>query len=240
MTVFIFFALAILVLAILFVLKKTKPAEKTDGFSFEKRESLFTPAERSFLGVLDQVLDKRYRVFGKVRLDDLVKPGKGISQSRRTTAQNKTRMKHVDFVVCSAADLAVIGVIELDDKSHDRKDRVVRDKFVDQACESAGIPLVHIEAQKGYRLEEVRTKLFAAFKLIDVKPEPTTSIGETVAVLPVKPTVETANKAAEPVCPKCSSQMVKRQAKNGPHAGKWFWACSAFPRCQQVMVTDQA
>jgi len=235
MTVFIFFALAILVLAILFVLKKTKPAEKTDGFSFEKRESLFTPAERSFLGVLDQVLDKRYRVFGKVRLDDLLKPAKGIPQSSLTTALNKIRQKHVDFVVCSATNLAVIGVIELDDKSHGRKDRVERDRFVDQACASASIPLVRFEAQKGYRLEDVRVSLAAAFRLVEVKPEATASKAETVAELPVEPIVETANKEAEPVCPKCASHMVKRQAKNGPHAGKWFWACSTFPNCRQVV-----
>lgn len=230
MTMLIYFVLVILALAILAVLK-SKQTEKSDGLSFEQRESLFTPAERSFLGVLDQVLDERYRVFGKVRFDDLVKPAKGQSSSRRTTAQNKTRMKHADFVVCRAADLAVFGVIELDDKSHGRKDRVARDKFVEQVCASAKLPLVRFEAQKGYRLEEVRARLAAAFSLVEEKPEPTANKEESVAER-AEPIVEVAIEEVEPVCLKCSSQMVKRQAKNGPNAGKWFWACSTFPTCR--------
>jgi len=206
--------------------------------AFERTDYLFTPAERSFLGVLEQVLDSRYRVFGKVRLGDIVTPAKDLSKGSRTTALNKIRQKHVDFVVCSATDLAVIGVIELDDKSHERKDRVERDLFVDQACVSANIPLVRFEAQKGYRLEEVRAKLAAAFPLVEVKPEPAASKEEPVAALPAEPIAEAAIEAVEQVCPKCAAQMVKRQAKNGPHSGKWFWACSAFPKCRQVVAIE--
>lgn len=38
-----------------------------------------------------------------------------------------------------------------------------------------------------------------------------------------------------PSCPKCSSQMVKRVSKKGPHAGKAFWGCSRFPKCWGVI-----
>ena len=44
---------------------------------------------------------------------------------------------------------------------------------------------------------------------------------------------------ASPVCPKCSATMVKRQAKNGPHAGKLFWACSTYPKCRQVVAVSE-
>ena len=34
-----------------------------------------------------------------------------------------------------------------------------------------------------------------------------------------------------PDCPACGSPMRRRQAKNGPNAGKDFWGCSKYPEC---------
>ncbi len=41
--------------------------------NYERRAALFTRAERSFLGVLDQAAAGDYRVFGKVRVADILK-----------------------------------------------------------------------------------------------------------------------------------------------------------------------
>ncbi|MEN7973211.1 MAG: DUF2726 domain-containing protein, partial [Verrucomicrobiota bacterium] len=38
--------------------------------------------------------------------------------------------------------LAIVAAIELDDKSHQRKDRIKRDQFLNQVMESAGVPLI--------------------------------------------------------------------------------------------------
>ena len=81
---------------------KNQPAGGGE-LSFEQRNPLFSPAERSFYGVLEQAVGSGYRVFGKVRLGDIVRPGKGLNKSRRTTALNKLNQKHLDFVVCTAS-----------------------------------------------------------------------------------------------------------------------------------------
>ena len=138
---------------------KMKQAPVDGDLGFAKREPLFTPAERSFLGALEQALDGSYRVFGKVRLGDIVRPAKGLSNSKRATAHNKINQKHVDFVVCSVSDLAVVGAVELDDKSHERDDRSSRDQFVDRALADAKIPVIHFSAKKGYALAEIKAKL---------------------------------------------------------------------------------
>jgi len=184
------------------------------------------------------VLDSRYRVFGKVRLGDIITPANGLSRSSRTIALNKINKKHVDFVVCNAADLAVVGVIELDDTTHNRKDRVERDRFFEQACASASLPLVRFDVQKGYRLEEVRDRLSTAFQMVEEKPEPTAIKVEPATERATEPTAEVAVEAIEPACPKCEAQMVKRQAKTGPHAGKLFWACSTYPKCKSIVEYD--
>ncbi|MBT1070172.1 DUF2726 domain-containing protein [Pelotalea chapellei] len=232
----------ILVIAVVLAGLKAKQPSKAEGLSFESRDILFTPAERSFLGVLEQALDSRYRVFGKVRLGDLVKPAKGLSKSKRTTALNRINQKHLDFVICSVADLSVIGVVELDDQSHAREDRAGRDEFVDQALASAKILVARFSAKKGYAIQEVRARLVEVFKLAAESPVPTAAKTEPSPVQSetkaVAAPISAKPEEAVPVCPKCAAAMVKRQAKTGPHAGKLFWACSSYPKCRQVVAIE--
>lgn len=228
---------AVIFLCVLVALKSKLPAKEAE-LSFDSTGPLFTQAERSFLGVLEQILGNRYRVFGKVRLGDLVK-AKGLSKSQRTTASNKVRQKHVDFVICSATDLAVIGAVELDDQSHGREDRSTRDAFVDQALATAKIPIAHFSAKKGYAIQDVRTALYTAFNISALPATPITLKEEPPAVQ-LNPETKTnqpieTSKEICPVCSKCNSAMVKRQAKTGPNAGGLFWACSSYPKCRQVI-----
>jgi very-short-patch-repair endonuclease len=222
----------------LLIVQKTKKSENSAGLSFEKRDPLFSPSERSFLGVLEQVLDSsRYRVFGKVRLGDIVKPAKGLSLSKRQTSQNKINQKHLDFVICTAAELKVVGVVELDDKSHEKEDRAVRDEFVDQALAGAKIPVIHFQVKKGYELQEVRAKLAEAFELVSKPPEQAVAKGEAPVHVSQEIPEQRADNAA-PICPKCAAVMQKKQAMKGVHAGKWFWACPVFPKCQQIIAIE--
>lgn len=228
--IIVLFVLALIAVA---VLLKAKQPNSDVGLAFEARTPLFSPAERSFYGVLEQALGSDYRVLGKVRLGDIVKPAKGLSNSKRTTANNKLHQKHVDFVICNANDLSVVGVVELDDQSHGREDRAKRDEFVDQALTGAKIPVVHIAAKNGYALPEIRARLAEAFTLQTAPPQ-------TATAPPVQQAAPSAAQTEEivPTCPKCTAVMVKRQAKNGPHAGKFFWACSTYPNCRQVVPIE--
>lgn len=237
-------AVIILAVVLLIVALKIKQAPSNDGLAFSSRGVLFTPAERSFLGVLEQALDSSYRVFGKVRLGDIVKPVEGLTRSKQTTARNRINRKHVDFVICAAADLAVVGVLELDDKSHGREDRAERDDLVDQALAMARIPVIHFPARKGYAVQEVRARL-AEILPADMKPVVAPQTQETPDPAPQAIVVNMQYTAAQPepavpVCPKCTAVMVKRQAVKGEHAGKWFWACSAFPKCRQVVAIGES
>jgi len=148
----------------------------------------------------------------------------------------------------------VIGVVELDDKSHERDDRSLRDQLVDRALADARIPVIHFPARKGYAIAEVRAKLAESFAIgsaPSAPPVPHAAIvsEKRVSVPKVAVTadderpgmsaeipVKTLSEAVAPVCPKCESAMVIRQATKGPHAGKFFWACSSFPKCRKVVA----
>src|SRR4051794_34817425 len=100
------------------------------SFPYERREYLFSAAERSFFGVLEEVFARDYYILGKVRLADVIKPRKGLSNSQRTSAQNRINSKHIDFALCDLGTRPIICVVELDDSSHERAARIKRDEFV--------------------------------------------------------------------------------------------------------------
>jgi hypothetical protein len=131
--------------------------------SYERREKLFTPAERSFLGVLEQVVGTQYRVFGKIRLADIVRTPKGLSNNVRTSAFNRICSKHVDFALCDPRTFEIIGVIELDDSSHATTKRQGRDRFIEATLASAGVRLVRILAQRAYAPAEIRERVSVLF-----------------------------------------------------------------------------
>ena len=156
----IFLALGLLVVFVVMAFLKAKLGSPSDNADiYYARKTLFTAAERSFLGVLEPQLPRDIRVFGKVRLEDVLGVKAGLSRPERLAARNKINRKHVDFLLVRASDLAPIGGIELDDSSHEEEDRKQRDAFVDSAFASAGLPLLHVPAQKAYNPAEVKAKI---------------------------------------------------------------------------------
>ena len=221
--------LLFLVLALTLVVKLLARRSVAADFPFTSCETLCTPAERAFLGLLDLTVPDGYRVFAKVRLADLIKVSGELKASDRQAALNRIIRKHVDFVTCKAEDLAIAGVIELDDRSHDRPDRRRRDAFIDEAMGSAGIPILHLAARRSYEVAEVKRLLT---DLLGIGTE--TGEDKGAYNLPGEQTVEPAV-ADYGECPNCGKPMVERIVKHGPHAGKKILACSAFPKCKTVL-----
>ena len=139
-------------------IQKRKP---TSNFPYQKQDKLFTPAERSFLGVLEQAVCDQYRVFGKVRLADVIKVKTGLSNSIRQSAFNRIQSKHLDYVICDSGDLSVQFAVELDDRSHFQSKRKSRDAFVDQALKVADVPLYRFPVKQTYSVAEIKSLLFA-------------------------------------------------------------------------------
>jgi hypothetical protein len=149
--------LALVVLAVLFVLAGTGLLGTQPRYQLKK--SVFSPAERSFLGVLDQVCGNRYRVLGLVRVADVLEVRGAADRKQWLSANNKIRSKHFDFLLCDPGTLAPVCAVELDDKSHQRAHRRARDQFVDRACSAASLPIVHIRAARAYEVDAVRRQI---------------------------------------------------------------------------------
>ena len=124
---------------------------------YERRPSLVTDTERHFFDSLQEAVDGRWAVFSMVRLADIirVKPKTPKWQSW----QNKIQAKHIDFVICEWGTLEILLAIELDDRSHERADRIRRDKFVDGALSAADVPILRVKAAKSYKVGELRRSI---------------------------------------------------------------------------------
>lgn len=239
----LFFGLlgAIGIVAFLWLQKgKNRSLETPDNspktpIAYTKKDTLLSPAERSFFGVLKQAIGDTYQIQCKVRLADILAPQKSPSRSDWQKAFNRISNKHLDFVLVRPETTEIILAIELDDSSHTREDRRQRDDFVDAAMQSAGLPLVHFPAKSAYSVQEVRSMLGLSTPIqtntpashpLESTPKPTSLKSEIAQV-------------ATPSCPKCAAPMVKRQASRGEHAGKLFWACSRYPECKSIISINE-
>ncbi|GGB86459.1 hypothetical protein GCM10011352_10450 [Marinobacterium zhoushanense] len=138
--------------------------QDTGDYRYRQRKTLFTAAERSFLGVLDSIIDpQQHRIFGKVRVADLIEPERSHNSKRNRSqwqkAFNRISAKHFDFVICKADDLTPVCAIELDDASHKQSKRQQRDELLEKVCGQVGLALVRVPAQRGYQVPEVKILL---------------------------------------------------------------------------------
>lgn len=154
---------AILVFAVVAGLKiKAGAAGGTIGLPYRPAKNLFSAAERSFLGVLDQAVGAEHRVFGKVRVADVASVKSGLANSARQGALNRIASKHFDFIVCRASDLSVVCAVELNDKSHASKRAQARDDFLAKVCQAIDLPLLTVPAKQSYAPRELRQQFLQA------------------------------------------------------------------------------
>lgn len=129
----------LVILAFLYKLLDQKVSRINYREAYQARQLLTKREHQEYLK-LKQYADARgWLICPKVRLFDLIEPKRGVG--KRQTLLNKVWAKHVDFVLVDQS-MNVIGVLELDDSTHDRADRKERDSFVRDALEGAGITMI--------------------------------------------------------------------------------------------------
>lgn len=229
--VWILLGIVLFIVLALLILKVKTQVEQDDisDYPYTKQEILFSPGERSFFGVLTQAIGDKAKIFGKVRVADVITPKKGIPRAEWQKAFNKISGKHFDFILCDKDDLSIICAIELDDSSHQSKNRQQRDLFLQSASKAASVPLHHVQARSTYNLGEIKglfSTYFSSDELVGDNIKGTTSSIDISGIQP------SSTKKEEKICPKCSTLLVKRVAKKGKNAGDEFWACNTFPKCK--------
>lgn len=121
-----------------------EPEQKNNYTQSYQKRFLLTKNEWYEYKKLQQYADAtELQICPKVRLLDIIEPRKG--EKNYMSLLGKVQSKHVDFLICDK-NLHVLGVLELDDNSHNRENRKERDLFVDEILESVGYTVVHTKS----------------------------------------------------------------------------------------------
>jgi len=142
----------VVVVAVLLLLRMYSIGQKR--LPYVPRERLVTKTELRFYKSLHKAVLDDWQIFAMVRIADILRVEKGVKNRRGWL--NKILAKHIDFVLCDPNTLEIVMGIELDDRSHQRADRIERDEFVNSAFESAGIPLLRVPTRPKYLSREIR------------------------------------------------------------------------------------
>ena len=147
-----------LILFIIFVLPKMDTDKKSPG-QYYLIPSIFTNAERKFYYTLAPLIKQYgYVAFPKVRLADIIET-KSTDLSTYWKEFNKIKSKHIDFLVCEDITFRPEFIVELDDPTHNKKDRISRDEFVDRSLNMAGLKVYIIKVSDIYDTEKLRQQL---------------------------------------------------------------------------------
>jgi very-short-patch-repair endonuclease len=198
------------------------------------RDDFLSPAERSLYGVLCTAVGDWATVCPKISLGDVFYAQSG-DHNVNLRLRSRIAQKHVDFLLCDPGSMRPLLGVELDDASHERPDRQVRDALVDQVFAAAGLPLLRVPVQAAYD-----TRALAAAIRERVEPAGQGATAQQAVAEDVRAAEADADDAGPPSCPRCGQPMILRVAQRGTHQGEPFWGCPDYPRCRGVRVYRQA
>lgn len=120
----------------------TRKVFKDNAYSYTAKDLVMTRTEAEFFRKLDRLVQDRYYVFPQVHLSALL--DHRVKGQDWKYAFRHINGKSVDFVLCDRDTLLPTYAIELDDDTHDAKDRQKRDREVERIFEEADLPLIRI------------------------------------------------------------------------------------------------
>lgn len=152
----------VLLVAILATLRKIFLPRKQvtpRNFPYQRDMFLFSPTERSFFSALEQAVAGEYRILAKVCLADVIGVKPELSGIARRIAVSRIKGRHIDFVAYHPLTFEVAFAVALDDQGIAHSQRQPRDEFVDNVLKGAGIPIIHFNVHRTYKVREIKNAL---------------------------------------------------------------------------------
>jgi len=166
------------------------------------KESPLTNAEKKLYKIMLQAFNSRLRVINKsitifpcVRLADFL----DLAPNHRKKALYNIACKHIDYLVCDSETLDIVFAVELDDDYHNKADRVIRDRFVENTLSECGI------------------KLFRVKEKIDFVDETT-----------ISGLIDYLLEVYAPICPLCGSPTTLKKSSYRKNFGHRFYGCTKW------------
>ena len=117
---------------------------------YRVRKSILTNVEKEFYESFRSILPDRFIVLPQVNLAVVLEKVSG-------TAYQNELFRNIDFGIFDF-NLKPLLLVEINDESHRRPDRVKRDKKVSDICSSAGLPLIRFWVSYGLNPDYFRRR----------------------------------------------------------------------------------
>lgn len=134
-----FFILAGIILG---QIDNTKKQKTKLQYRYIAKKDIMTNAEKQFYKKLQAVCDDDILIFPQIHLSSLF--DHKIKGQNWKGAFSSINQKSVDYLLCDRNTLRPLLVIELDDNTHKRPDRIIRDKIVNEIFSSSSIFLLRV------------------------------------------------------------------------------------------------
>lgn len=139
-------------------------AKVEPNLPYRKKQYFLTNNEHNFLHSIERIVENKYYVFPQVHFSEIICADG--QQNFRNPYFQKIVYKSADFVLFDKQTVLPVLVIEVDDSTHNRSDRVERDDFINSVLEKCGIPIVHV---RPFITEEVlRKEIWGKIKEKDI------------------------------------------------------------------------
>jgi very-short-patch-repair endonuclease len=167
-SVFGFMALIFIAVLAVYILRANdkQKSERIDQqkqpvlYRYKRKSFLMTKSENEFFQRLTSAVGGEYFIFPQIRLSSLL--DHRVHGQNWKPALGYINQKSVDFAICDKQLRRPLVAIELDDWSHDQKERQQRDVNVENIFRESGMPLIRFREVGELSNEEIRQQILAA------------------------------------------------------------------------------
>ena len=139
-------------------------------YEYDKKDSYLSNCERKFYQKLLPLINEGYNVEKQVSLSAVVK--KCYKETGYETKYRNELFRIIDFGIFDK-DNNILVLIELNDATHNRYERIIRDQRVNEICKKANIKLLTFYTSMPNKDEYVLNRINNAIKeVLGLKDEP--------------------------------------------------------------------
>src|SRR5690606_2033972 len=127
------------------------------SYNYTKKKYFLTKSEKDFYDNLMSRIGNECVIFAQVHLSSIL--DHQVKGQSWKAALSHIQRKSVDFLICDKRYLSPLLVIELDDTSHSRPDRMERDEIVNNLLRASGTPCLRVSYQEASNIDQVASEI---------------------------------------------------------------------------------
>jgi hypothetical protein len=157
-TIVIAVSLAIIILVVADRYRASAAEKEKTKYTYVKKQRVMTEHELDFYKKLNDAVGGTYCILAQAHLSAFLEHKVPNGQNWKAAFRH-INGKSIDYLLCDKQRLAPLLAIELDDASHEKQDRRLRDEEVKRIFREANLPLVRVPSHDITSVEEMKTRI---------------------------------------------------------------------------------